>query len=324
MTRDIPPVAIIEPGYACYDAEAEALAGSGAELVVIPEGADLQAALAHHAPQVVFVRETLIGADLMQASPKLRGIVRYGVGVDGIDRDAAKAARIVVANVPDYGAEHEVSDHAVALYLALNRRLFQRDALVRRGDWGNAQAMPVPGRRGATLGLIGFGKIARQVCSKFQALGFSRVLVCDPFVQDALLAEAGAERASLRDICASADVVSLHAPLTPDTRHAIGPAEIALFGPQTILLNVARGGLVDEAALAAALADGRLFGAGVDVFEAEPVAPDHPLLAAPNCILSDHNAWYSEQSVREIQSRAAREARRIVDGQRPENWVNAW
>ena len=125
-------------------------------------------------------------------------------------------------------------------------------------------------------------------------------------------------------LCAHADVISLHAPLTPETRHILDARRLGLMKPTSVVINVARGGLVDEAALAAALSEGRIFGAGIDVFETEPVAPSNPLLTAPNTLLSDHNAWYSERSVAVLQRKAAEEIARVLSGQPPVNWVNRW
>ena len=250
--------------------------------------------------------------------------MRHGVGVDNVDLNAARARKIYVANVPDYGAEIEVSEHALALYLAIQRRIPSRDLEVRAGQWGIGQVAMIPGRENATLGLIGCGRIGLQAARKFRALGFSRVLVFDPFLSAEAARAADVEPVDLRTLCACADVVSLHAPLTKDTHHLLDAAHIALMKPTSIVINVSRGGLVDEAALAVALQEKRLFGAGIDVFEQEPVASDNPLLTAPNTLLSDHAAWYSERSVAVLQRNAAEEIARVLEGQPPKNWVNPW
>lgn len=322
MTR---VVAVLEPGYADYATERSLLSAQGVEVVAVPESEAAAPALRRLEPEAVLLRERPFGAEEIAAAPGLRGVVRYGVGVDNIDLDGARAAGIPVANVPDYGAEHEVSDHAVALYLAVNRRIPARDAELRAGRWGVGQAAPIPGRREAVLGLVGYGRIARAAAAKFRALGFARVLAHDPGVSDAALRAEGVTPADPDTLCAEADVISLHAPLLPETHHLVDARRIALMKPTTILINVARGGLVDEPALAAALIEGRIFGAGIDVFEAEPPDPaTSPLFHAPNTVLTDHGAWYSEASVARLQTLAAQEVARVLSGQPPENWVNRW
>jgi D-3-phosphoglycerate dehydrogenase len=317
-----PTIAVLEPGYAAYDTEAQVLAGH--DVRITPVGANVPAVPALQAldPIALLVRERTVDAAVLDACPNLKVVVRYGVGVDNIDLDHARRRGIQVANVPDYGAENEVSEHALALYLAVQRRIATRDGEVRDGAWGIGQAAMIPSRASAVLGLIGCGKIGLKAAEKFRALGFETVLVFDPYLPADAAAAAGVELATLEDLCRRADVVSLHAPLTPETRHILNADRIALMKPTSIVINVSRGGLVDEVALAAALSQGRLFGAGIDVFETEPVAPDNPLLSAPNTLLSDHAAWYSERSVELLQRNAAAEVDRVLSGKAPRNWVN--
>lgn len=324
IVTEPPLAAVLEPGYADYTLERDALRPFGADVLAVEAGQDAVSALNNRNVFAVLVRERRIDEAIYDEFPSLRLIVRYGVGVDNVDLERATARRIYVANIPDYGAENEVSDHAVALYLAVARRIVSRDAEVRRGEWGLAQSRPVPGHRGAVLGLIGFGRIARATCLKFRALGFSRVLISDPHVDRETAATWNVERVDTDGLCREADVVSLHAPLTPDTRHIVDARRISLMKPGAIVINVSRGGLLDEAALASALTEGRLFGAGVDVFENEPPSLENPLIGAPNTVLSDHCGWYSEASVRELQGKAGEELARVLAGHPPRNWVNPW
>ena len=317
-------VAVLEPGYAAYDTERSVLAAHDVSVASIAADAMAVPALQETDPVAILVRERTVGPPELDACPNLKVVVRYGVGVDNIDLDHARSRRIHVANVPDYGGEREVSEHAVALYLAVQRRIVSRDAEVREGKWGIGQAAMIPNRDNAVLGLIGCGKIGLQAALKFRALGFSRVLVSDPYLGNKTALAAGAEQVGLDDLCRNADVISLHAPLTNETRHILNRGRIALMKPTSIVVNVSRGGLVDESALAAALLEGRIFGAGIDVFEQEPVAPDNPLLNAPNTIVSDHAAWYSERSVEVLQRNAAQEIARVLSGDHPNNWVNPW
>lgn len=316
-------VAVLEPGYADYETEGSMLARFGARILPVAAEDDI-ATLRGKNVAAALVRERRVDGSLFSACPDLKLVLRYGVGVDNVDIDLARERRIYVANIPDYGAEQEVSDHAAALYLAASRRVVTRDREVRRGVWNVGQSQPIYGHRAATLGLIGFGKIARAACLKFRALGFRRVLAADPLLNAETAQAADVEISDVDTICREADTISLHAPLNDSTHHIIDSRRIRMMKPTAILVNVSRGGLVDEAALAEALCANRLFGAGIDVFETEPPRGDNPLLTAPNTVLSDHNAWYSEASVRDLQSKAAAEVARVLSGKPPLNWVNQW
>ena len=320
MTR--PTIAILEPGYAAYDTEASVLAEQDVQIVPVAAETEAVSALQALDPVAILVRERTVDASVIDACPNLKVVVRYGVGVDNIDLDYAKARGIYVANVPDYGAEIEVSEHALALYLAVQRRIPSRDTEVRQGRWGIGQSALIPSRENAALGLIGCGKIGLQTAQKFRALGFSSVLVFDPYLPDDAASAADVRKVELADLCKTSDVISLHAPLTPETRHILDADHIALMKPTSIVINVSRGGLVDESALAEALNHGRVHGAGIDVFEQEPVAPNNPLLHSPNTIVSDHAAWYSERSVAVLQRNAAEEIIRVLNGDPPKNWKN--
>lgn len=302
-------VVVIDGGYDTYDIERAVLAPLNAEVVVAPcEGdPDRVAAVAGEA-DAILVRETPLPAATLDKLPRLRAIVRYGVGVDHIDLARAAAKGIQVANVPDYGVD-EVAEHALALFLAVKRRLFQRDAAVRAGPWGTVRDTPIHRTRGQTLGLIGAGRIGLAFLEKARPLGFSRTLA---YSRDS--APPGTEAADPDRICREADAISLHVPLNDDTRHLIDARRLGLMKPSAILINTARGGLVDEAALADALRAGRILGAGMDVFASEPPGPDNPLLNAPNCVLSDHAAWYSEEAVADLQRKAAREVLNALSG----------
>lgn len=325
VARDAGPViAVLEPGYADYATETAVLASLGARIERVTAEEDAVPRLQELDPAAITVRERAVGAAEIGACPNLKIVVRYGVGVDNIDMEAARARRIPVANIPDYGAEIEVSEHALALYLAAQRRIVSRDAEVRRGEWGVGQAARIPSREGAALGLIGCGRIGLAAARRFRAVGFARTLAYDPFLDPAAAAAAGIEPCGLDELCREADVVSLHAPLTEATRHILDARRIALLKPTAIVVNVSRGGLVDEAALARALREGRIHAAGIDVFEREPPGPDNPLFAAPNAILTDHAAWYSERSVGVLQRKAAEEVARVLAGGRPRNWANPW
>lgn len=313
-------VVVIDDGYAHYDTERRILAEAGADLEVIPCHASAdKVAVAVTDADGVLVRESPVTADAIGGMQRCKVIVRYGIGVDNIDREAAKARQIYVANVPDYGTE-EVSDQALALVMGVARRVVTRDREVRAGAWNIGPAQKMYRLAGKTLGLIGYGRIARALERKLRGVGMTRVMVHDPY---ASLPE-NVAGASVDDICRQADVISLHAPLTPDTRHILDRRRIALLKPTAILVNTGRGPLIDEDALADALEQGRIFGAGLDVFEEEPVRRDNRLLSLDNAVVSDHTGWYSEEAVQDLQRKAAEEIARVLTGTQPRHWVNRW
>jgi D-3-phosphoglycerate dehydrogenase / 2-oxoglutarate reductase len=262
-----------------------------------------------------------IPSDLTRELAGCRIIARYGIGLDTIDVPAATEAGIVVTNVPDYCID-EVSDHALALILALARGVVRLDRRVHMGSWSPMDAAPLHRIRGRTLGLVGFGRIARTLATKAAAIGF-RVVASDPFLADDDIAAAGAEPITFDRLLAGADVISLHAPLTEDTRHLIGAAELSAMSDAAVIVNTSRGGLVDLDALRDALASGTIGGAALDVLEREPPAPDDPLLARPDVIVTPHAAFYSEESMVELQRKAVQQVIEVLAGRVPPYAVNA-
>ena len=261
------------------------------------------------ADAVLTVKEPFT-AKVIASLNKCKVISKFGIGLDNIDLEAAKAAGIVVANVPDGGVE-EVSTHAVAMILALIRRLPQYDAAVREGEFrGMPIGAPIRRTTHMTAGLIGLGRIGAMTARKLSAFGFT-LWGYDPHVDDATFADYGIERRSLDDIIAQADVLSLHTPLTPETAGLIDAARIGAMKPGAILVNVSRGGLVDEVALARALTEGKLAGAGIDTFAIEPLPADSPLRTAPHLLLSPHAASISQDSVRDTCFRAFANVARV-------------
>lgn len=315
-------IVVLEPGYANYHEEDTVLAAFNPQFVVIPKGASDEVrkqALAD--ADAVMIREAPLPASAIRTMEKCQIIVRYGVGVDNVDLDAAKTQGIYVANVPDYGSE-DVAEHALAMLLASVRRIASRNAQVHQGQWNIGQAEPMFRLGGKVLGIVGFGRIARCLATKASGLGLSNILVCDPLLDEAQAEAAGVVKSSLENLCREADLLSLHVPLSQATRHLIGREQLALMKPTAVLVNTSRGGLIDEQALYDALRNNRLFAAGLDVFETEPVNADNPLLSLPNVICTDHTAWFTEESVIELQRKAAQEVLRVFEGNRPLHWVN--
>ncbi|AUS67707.1 C-terminal binding protein [Escherichia albertii] len=315
-------IVVIEPGYLNYSAEENILQDWDPQFVVVPANASLEEKLRQVSnADAIMVREATVSRPMIEAMQQCRVIVRYGVGVDNIDSQAAKEKGIYVANVPDYGSE-DVAEHALALLLAATRRIATRNRDVRDGQWGIGQREPMFRLAGKILGVVGFGRISRCFVQKASGIGFKRILVVDPLLTDEQASQAGVTRVNLDTLCREADFISLHAPLTPDTHHLIGEAELAKMKPSAVLVNTSRGGLIDEQALINALLQKRIFAAGLDVFESEPLSAKSPLLQMDNTLCTDHTAWFTEESVVELQSKAAHEVRRAFEGEHPLNWVN--
>jgi D-3-phosphoglycerate dehydrogenase len=262
-----------------------------------------------------------VSARVIESLDELRVITRFGAGLDNVDVEAATRAGVRVTYVPGASVE-EVSDHTIAMLFALARGLPALDAAVRRGEWAiPADFPPFRRLRGQTLGIVGVGRIGGAVARKARALGLEAVAF-DPYASDAALAELGVESLPLDELLSRADHVSVHAPLTPETHHLIGARELALMKPTATLVNVARGGLVDQAALAEALAAGRIAGAGVDVQEQEPPPPDEPLLSLPNAILTPHAAHFSQESMDDLRRSAIEDVAAVLAGREPRFPVN--
>jgi D-3-phosphoglycerate dehydrogenase len=240
-----------------------------------------------------------------------RAVVRYGVGLDNVDVDAAQELGIAVGNVPEYGHE-EISNHAIALLLALARKLPAFDAAVRSGGTDIPAPQSVRRLSHSTLGLVGLGRIGRRVAEKARAFGLT-VVAHDPYAR----ADAGVELLELNELLERADVLSLHVPLTPETRHMIGARELALLRPGAFVINIGRGGLLDEDALVEALRSGHVAGAALDVTEIEPLPADSPLLDVPNVILTPHVAWVSDVALEDLKRLTAEAALRLLGAPEP-------
>ena len=266
----------------------------------------LVAALAQVPADALIVQWAPVTAAVLDAAPGCRIISRLGIGIDMIDVAAATQRGVAVANTPDYCVD-EVVAHTLAMALWLVRGLGRFDAAVREGEWAAAAAYPAAARPADTvIGVVGLGRIGAQVAAQATALGF-KVLGHDPY---AATASGGVRLTSIEDLLRRSHLVTLHAPLTPETRHLIRADTIGLMRPGALLINTCRGGLIDEPAVAAALLAGRLAGAALDVFEAEPLPADSPLRSLPNVLLSPHAAWYSPASLAALPVRAAQQ---VVD-----------
>lgn len=260
-----------------------------------------------------------ITAEDMARMPKCRIIARYGIGVDTIDLDAATAAGIIVTNNPTYCIE-EVAEHTMALLLASARKTAFYDRQVRSGKWAVPPGKPLFRLAGSTLGLVGFGNIARQVAIRAAAFGM-RVLFADPFIKEGQF-EAPGKKVELQEMLREADYVSLHPPLTSETRGMINDEAFACMKPTAVLINCARGPVVDTAALVRALDGKKIAGCALDTVDPEPLPDPHPLRGRENVTINPHVAWYSEQAMVGLQEGAPNEVRRVLSGVWPINVVN--
>lgn len=261
-----------------------------------------------------------VTAAVIEAMPNCQGIIAASIGFDHIDLAAATARGIKVANVPDF-CVREVANHTMGLLLTAVRKLSMLNVATHAGSWDRTVFTPMAPIHGETLGLISFGRIARQVAKRAQAFEMD-VIAYDPYVDAATAAESGVDLVPLEELLRRSDYVSVHVPRTPDTINLIGAAELAQMKPTAMIFNTGRGGVIDEAALAAALRAGKLAGAGLDVFAHEPIEPDNPLLGIETAILTPHAAGYSELSIKTVRESAAAEMARILAGEMPVNLVN--
>jgi D-3-phosphoglycerate dehydrogenase len=257
---------------------------------------------------------------VLAAMPAGKIVARVGTGLDSIDLDEAARRGVQVTYVADYSVD-EVSTHAIALLLSWARRIPQYLDLVRAGQWNSVGAGTIRRLTEQTLGVAGFGRIGQAAAGKARGLGL-RVLVCDPYRSGEDIRAAGYEPASWDTLLAESDFISLHVPLTPDSGHLIDAAALRAMKPTAVLINTARGGLVDEAALAAAIEAGEIAGAALDVLAAEPPSADSPLLGDPRVLITPHGAWYSTEAQRDVAVRACEDVQRVLSGQPPRSPAN--
>ncbi len=258
--------------------------------------------------------------EVMQGLRKCRVIVRYGVGVDNLDVAGATEAGIAVCNVPDYCTD-DVADHTLTLMLGLVRKLPASIDQLKRGGWGHPEIRPIRRLASLTLGCFGFGRIARSVCARALAFGF-KVVAYDPYVPDVVFQAAGVTPVDQETLLRTADVITLHMPLTDDTRGLLSDETLSQAKRGVHVVNTARGGLIDTPSLIRALDSGQVGGAALDVLDVEPIRPDHPLWQRPNVFMTGHLAWYSEEALRQLQRQVGEECARVLRGEEPRSCVN--
>lgn len=273
---------------------------------------------------VLMVVYAKVTKKMIECARCLRGIVRYGIGVDNIDLKSATERGIPVANVPDYCIA-SVADHTFALLLALNRRIVLADRMVKIGDWG---VWTSPSARlrgfdleGKVLGLIGIGKIGVAVAERAKGFGMT-IIAYDPYVNEATAKTLGIELCNRDTVLKNSDVVSIHSPLTHETRGMIDERELRAMKKTAYIINTARGGIINEKALYDALRRGWIAGAGIDVYETEPPHTENPLFKLENVVATPHIAYYTEEAIWRLELSSVEEAIRILEGRPPKNLVN--
>jgi len=313
-------VVLVEHDYATIQYERQIIEAADGELIdgdKLPIQESLR--LCEEA-EGIFCRRLQVTAAMIQRFRRCKIILRYGVGTDNVDINAATGVGIIVGHVPAYCVD-EVSTHALALLLACIRHIVPTHQKMERGEWEVHRGLPIYRMEGRTLGLVGFGNIGQAVARKMRGWGL-KLLAHDPFVDPARAGALGVKLVELETLCRESDYVSLHCPLLPETRHLLNKRTLDLMKLGAVLVNTARGPIVDLNALGQALDAGRLASAGLDVFEEEPLPADSPLRKHPRVVLTDHTAWYSEESQIDLQRTAAEEMVRVCTGGLPRSLAN--
>lgn len=312
-------VVATDPHHSDFSGELEELAAIGAEFRTAQCKTEEDVAEACRDADGILVTFSPVGRRALAAMPRCRIVVRTGVGYDTIDIAAATERKVMVANVPDYCIS-EVADHALALMLCLWRKVVELDAQVRAQGW-TGMLRPVRRLEGQVLGIIGLGRIGRAVATRTWGFGLRRIAY-DPYAPGDVFSTLGVESVSLGVLAQSADIITLHTPLTQETRGLIRKEILRQMKPNAILVNTSRGGVVATDDLVQALREGWISGAGLDVFEAEPLPQDHPLRTLPHVLLTPHAAWYSVDSEQELRRRSARTVVEALRGQVPASLLN--
>jgi D-3-phosphoglycerate dehydrogenase len=313
-------VAVADSVFPNLDPAREVLSRVGGQLQLAPAPTPEAIMDIARDADAILVTYAKITGDMIRQLTRCRVISRFGIGVDNVDIPEATKKGIVVTKVPDYCID-EVSDHTMALLLAVVRKIPFINAQVHRGTWKMPNVVPIHRLRGAVLGLVGFGRIPQLVAPKAQAFGM-KVIAYDPYVPAPVFANAGVESVDFPTLLKTSDYVSIHSPLVPETKNLFNSDAFRQMKPTAYLVNTARGPIIDEAALAEALDAKRIAGAALDVMVQEPPPADSPLFGRDNVIVTPHTSFYSEESLVELQTKAAQEVVAVLTGQAPRNPVN--
>lgn len=328
-------VVVFPCDYEVLDIEREVLEPIGAEVVRVDSWDEKDLIEAAKEADAVLVQYTRIDEKILSKLERCKVMVRYGTGYDNFDLEAMTRHGIYAAYVPDYCVE-EVSSHALALLLALGRRIVRYNDAVRAGVWSSHKERPIYRMRDQILGIVGLGRIGRALCLKAKPI-FGQIVACDPYIPRSVFDEYGVRKVELDELLSISDAISLHVPLIRkptgiyrSTYHLIGEREIKLMKPNAYIVNTARGPVIDDDALSRALREGRIAGAALDVLEEEPVTEDgssvserfKDLLESGKLIITPHSAYLSERSLRDVRRMAAEEVVRVLMGGTPKAWLN--
>jgi D-3-phosphoglycerate dehydrogenase len=328
MTEQEPPTVVVaDHDFGEVDIERGIIERAGFRLVAADCKTEDDVIAAARNADAVFAQYATVGARAIAAFTRCRVIARYGTGVDIVDVDAATRHGILVTNVPNDWCRDEVADHAIALLLAAARRISAYDRATRAGVWRWQSGEPIHRMQGRLLGLLSFGAIAQAIAVRARAFGMG-VLAHDPYLAPAEITAHGATPVSFDELLDQSDHLVVQAPLTDQTRHLIGEAELRRMKSTLILVNTGRGPIVRDDALYRALSEGWIAGAGLDDLEEEPGkqrdwSPSNPLFGLDNVIVTPHAAYYSEEAMRTVREFAAHEVVRVLSGQAPLSPVNA-
>jgi D-3-phosphoglycerate dehydrogenase len=313
-------VAVTDHLFSSLDDERELFRRMDAELAVGQcRGEEETIALARDADAILNTYAPMT-AKVIQALEKCRVIVRFGIGVDNVAVDAATQRGIMVCNTTDYCID-EVADQAMAFLLACTRGLFPSARIAREAAWDFTRMPRLARIRGQTLGLLGVGRIGSAVAARAKGFGL-RIVGYDPYLSDEAARQIGVQLVDLDTLLKESDFVSIHLPLNSETVGMFGEAALGKMKPTAFLINVARGKIVNQAALCRALQQGKIAGAALDVLETEPPKPNDPILRLDNVILTPHSAWYSEQSRMDMRRRAVGQVVSVLKGEIPYSLVN--
>lgn len=315
-------IALANMDFENLDFERDMAAAAGHEVVIIPErdAASIARGIAEAGAEAVVTSYGVFDRALYEANPQLKVVSRTGIGYDTIEVPSATENGIYICVVPGYGTE-VVSDHTITLALSVLRRINEVDADMRNGIWDYAAHRPLGQVYGRTFGVVGMGEIGRAVARKAHGLGF-KVVCWSRSLKPGRHTPEGYDILPLDSLLSNADVVSFHTALTPETHHLLNAERLATMKPTAVVINTSRGAVVDTVALAHALEAGKLWGAGLDVFEVEPVDPNHPIMKAPHTVLSSHAAYWSEESGAELRTRAMQAVIDALDGKVPVDALN--
>ena len=313
-------VVVTDHAFPDLESERRVLGAIGAEIDVLQQSEPAALVPLVREADALLVQFAPIDERVVAALDRCRVIVRYGIGVDNVDIDAATERGIPVVNVPDYALD-EVADHAMTLLLAAARKLPAMTRLVREGSWQQSPGRPLHSLAGRNLGIAGFGAIGRRVADRARAFGL-HVQAYDPYVPGEAFEEHGAARVDFETLLESSDLLSVHLPLTDETHHLFDARAFAAVRPGLTLVNTSRGSVIDTDALVEALEAGIVAWAALDVLEEEPPAPDAAIVTHPHATVTSHCAWYTEEALQRLQLHAAHEVARALTGEPLRHVVN--